>query len=477
MSIQGIGALSRFGVETETVPGTPDGTSPTVYWPITSESVNAGRNTVPSGSIVGDSMIEAVADGLISLDGGVQMEFDGSACGHPIWYWNGNNGYTSGSIAGAASHSYVTTLPTLAQTTGGSLALGTYFFKVSTVLQRTADSKLLIMPASAEATITLISPNGTATVAWTNPSPTNVATDLPGHTLYGTLISRTALAGATGTEYYVGFVSGTTATYMDDGTSATESIIVTTQKPYSATIYNHDMIGTPYVSGDRLKSFTYYGDKNNGEAEQYSYAMMDGMKIAVGGMGEKVMLDFTIKATSVNIVSSFVPSFVPVAPFVGWQALASIDGSPDTTLENFSIDCSNGVVPVPGIKMTPFNRGVISGRRSVSVTFSRQFQDRTFWNRMIAGTPFSLKIQMYGQPIVSASIYGVTAAQSGLSLDMVPFTYYSVIDIYNLKANKAGASVSGPDRLVEQITASTWKDATNLTEMRINMWNTIAAYV
>jgi hypothetical protein len=96
---------------------------------------------------------------------------------------------------------------------------------------------------------------------------------------------------------------------------------------------------------------------------------------------------------------------------------------------------------------------------------------------MINGTEFSLRLEMFGQSLVNTYTYGVTATQSSLPKDMVPFTYYAAIDVFRLKASQAGGSVGGPDRIVESINAMAFKDPSEGTEMKIKIWNTISAYV
>lgn len=462
--IAGLGSLSSFGVSTEVTPGTPPGTTPDVFVPIVSESVAGSRNPLPSGSIVGDSMVQAVGDGVIACEGGYQLEFEGSNVGQSIWLWNGDNGYTPASIA----TSYVTSAPTLGDVAGGTLPVGTYRYKVATILERTADGRRLIMPASAEATFTNTNP--TITVAWTNPLLANIP---EGYTQYGTAIYRTAAGGASNSQTWLAAVVGTGTTYNDTG-SATP---VLTTLPYSATLYHHEFVGSPPVSGDRLKSFTYFANKNNDNAERYTYCMMDQMSIGVGSIGDKVMADFSLKGAAMDLIANFTPTFVPLAPFVGWQAKGYINDVADCTLENFQIQCGNNVVHVPGICMTPYNRAVISGKREVNVSFSRQFSDHDFWEKMVNGVEFSLAFEMFGQSIVNVYTYGITAAQSGLPQDLVPWQYYSKIDIFRLKANRAGGNVGGPDRIVESINCVAFKNPTEGTEMKIQMWNTTSAYV
>jgi hypothetical protein len=461
---QGLGSLSSFGVATQQVNLVPQ-TGADVYLPITGESVTSNRNPVPSASIVGDSMVQAVADGVVSVEGGFQMEMDGSVSGQAIWLFNGNTGYTVVQLG--STYGMATVAPTATPAAGGNNAIGVYRYRVSTVLRRGTYNRPLIMPATPSVTATTAGSNLLVNVGWANPSAL-----LPNHTQYGTIIWRSIVGGGANSEVFLAFVAGTATTYADTG-----SVALSTAVFYTASLYEHTMIGSPPVTGDRLTAFTYFGKKNNDFSERYSNCRMDAMKIGVGGMGEKMMLDFSLKGTGVDLISNFTPSFVPLEPFVGWHAKGSIDGQVDCSLENFEIQCNNGVQVIPGLCETQFNHDTISGQRAVSLQFSRQFTDHNFWTRMINGAKFSVNLTSFGQSLQNGVNYYVPAAMSGNALDMVPFQYAMTIDLFDLKANKAGGNTSGMERIMETVNAMAFKDATQNTEMRIRLYNSVAAYV
>ena len=470
--MQGIGVLSRVGVATETTPGTPEA-SVDVFLPILSEGVNGSRTNMPSGSIVGDSMIQGVAPGIINCEGPISMEFDGNVIGQAIWLWNGDTGYTPSTIS--SSLGATTAAPTVTTTTAaGSLPASTWYYMVSTVLQRTIDNVIVIMPSSAEsAQATTSGMDLEVNVGWSNPGT------LPtGYTQYGTLIWRTAAAGSAGTESLLALKSGTATSFIDNGVYTGNSVQPNVNVlPYTATLYQHVMTGSPPVSnGDRLTAFTYFSCKDNDVAERYSFCMMDTMKIAVPAMGEKVTGEFTLKGATIDTISNFSPSYVVAQPFAGWQATLSVSGSPDVTAESFEINCTNNVNPVPGLRGLPYNRAVISGAREVKVTFNRQFTDHSYWNMMLAGSQFSLRLVCFGGSVADPVIHGLSPAQTGGTIAMFPWQYSLQIDIWRLILDKAGAPIAGKDRLIEQITASAFKDQAQSTEMTITMINSTSAY-
>ena len=465
--MQGIGVLSRVGVATEATPGTPM-SSVAVFFPILSEGVNANRTNVPSGSIVGDSMTQGVAPGIINCEGPISMEFDGNVIGQAIWLWNGNAGYTVTTIS--ASLGAVTAAPGLAAaTSGGSLITAVpLYYQISTALTRTIDGVVVIMPGSAEATITPASPDLKVTLTWTNPG------SLPtGYTLYGTIIWRGL---TTGTESLLTMVTGSTATYVDTGAGYTGCLPNTNITPYSSALYQHVMIGGPPVSaGDRLTAFTYFSCKDNDIAERYAFCMMDTWKLALPGLGEKVAGEFTCKGATADTLANFTPTYVVAQPFVGWQATMSASGVQDVTIENFEINCTNSVTPVPGMRGKPFNRAVISGAREVKATFNRQFTDHTYWNMMLAGFPFSLSVTCFGGSVADPIAHGLSPANSG-TVAMFPWQLSVQVDLWHLMIDKAGAPIAGKEREIEQITITAFKDQGKGTEMTVTLINSTPAY-
>lgn len=462
----GIGALSAFAVgiqdpDTPLVAGAVE-----VHYPIMSESMKADRTAIPSGSIVGDSMRVAVAMGVSQCEGGFQMEVEGSVSGHPIWLWNGNDGYTDTEILAGAG--WTSGAPTVgAASAGGALPIGAYKYSVATVLSRTNDGRKLIMPGSATSTAgTSASTNNTLPVSWTAPS--SIPT---GYTLLGTMIFRTLVGG--NTPYFLKYQAGAGTSYADAGVILAPIESVTT---YSASIYQHVMVGSPPVTGDRLTPFTCFANHNNDLTQQFIACRMDGMKLSVSGLDDKLMADFSCKGASASTVANFSPSMVPLEPMVGWHCIIQMNGLADQTLESFEIDCSNGVQMVPGMRGEPFNRDTISGARQINGQMTRQFGDNDLWVQMLAGQDFSLKFTSYGQSIASPINHGITATMANSGIDAFPFQFYIQIELPRCKLSKAGGNTSGPDRIIETVGFEAFKDPTTGTDMKITMTNTTPQY-
>lgn len=464
----GVGVLSSFavGIQDPNTPLTPAAAA--IYYPITQESLRADRNPVPSGSIVGDSMVQAVAMGISVCEGSFSMEVEGSISGHPIWLWNGDDGYTATSLLPSASTGWASAAPTLgAPSAGGALPDGVYKWGVSTVYQRTNDGVKIIMPGSAaSANGTAGSGNNTILVTWVNP------TAIPaGYTHLGTIIWRTLVGGST--LYFLRYQSGTGTTYSDAGAILVANNLIT---PYSASLYDHVFVGSPPVDGDRLTPFTAVVNHNNNLAQRFFGSRMGGMKLGVGSLDDKLMAEFSMKGAQAETVANFSPSYVPLEPMIGWKCIIQMNGVADQTLESFELTCENNVQHVPGMRGVAFNRDTISGARMIDGQMTRQFGDVSLWLQMLAGQDFSMKFTSYGQSIASPLAHGITSTTPNSTIDAVPFQFYIQIELPRCKIVKAGGNTTGPDRIIETVAFTAFKDQVTGTDMKITMTNTTADY-
>lgn len=461
----GLGALSSFAVGVESNASPLTAAAAEQYYPIISEGLKADRTAVPSGSIVGDSMRQAVAMGVSVCEGSFQMEVEGSVSGHAIWLWNGNDGYSVDELA--AGEAYVQNAPSGSVSPGGTLANGAYKHAVSVVLNRTNDGQKIIMPGSPVSNAnTTTTGNNTIGLTWSAPS------DIPaGYTIAGYVIWRSLVGGST--VYFLKYQSGTTTSFSDTGSIALPNQSVT---PYAASLYQHEMVGSPPVSGDRLTPFTCIVNHNNDYAQQFITCRMDSMKLSVSGLDDKLMADFSLKGAAAAKIANFTPTFVPLEPMLGWHCIIQMNGVPDQTLESFEIDCSNGVQVVPGMRGVAFNRDTISGARQINGQMTRQFQDVSLWMQMLAGLDFSLKFTSYGQCVANPVTHGITSTMANSGIDALPFQMYLIIELPRCKISKAGGNVGGPDRIIETVAFEAFKDQTTGTDMKITMINTVEVY-
>ena len=431
----GLGSLSSLGVVKETVENTAEDPATCTYIPILSESMSANRAAVQSGSLLGNRMLTNVALGIQTANGGFQMEVEGSAFALALWLWNGDGGYSFAAVGG-----YATAAPTGSASAGGALSVGNYKYKVASVLTRTVDSRLIIMPGStASANIAASGSDLQIDLTWTNvAAPT-------GYTHTGTVIFRTTVGGST--YYFDKYVAGTGNTTTS---SIADSALDTTVGPYSTIPNRHRYKGTVSLSNtDPIYTFSMVVNKNNDNAEEYVGCRLSDMGISMGDPNAAITADFSVLARNVVPVANQTPSFTALEPFVGWSCKAYINGTADCTIEGINLSCSNNVQPVGGLCAVPYNQGNISGMRSVSGTLSRQFSNHDFWDKMLAGEEFALRITAFGQPLVATGSSLQTS--KGHAIDATPFQYYLDINLFKCRASKAGGSVSGPDQIKESV--------------------------
>ena len=458
----GIGALGSLGVATETTPLVA--VSPTITIPINSESFKADRTAIPSSSIVGDSMVQAVAAGVSVCEGGFNMEVEGSVAGQAIWLWSGNNGYTHAAITG-----FATVAPTgITAATGGTLANGAYKYAASSVYTRINDSVNIIFPSTATSLAVTAAGSGISinTITFTAPGA------VTGYTAIGTIIWRTIAAGSV--LGFLAYQSGSGTSFADDGTF--DPVANFSTVPYTASLYGHTMVGSPPVSGDRLTPFTVTVNHDNDLSQQFITCRMDSMKLGVSGLDDKLMGDFTAKGAAAGTLANVSPSFVPLEPMIGWHCVIQINGAADQTLESFEINCSNGVQVVPGMRGVPFNRDTISGMRKISGQMTRQFATTAVWSQMLAGLDFSLYFTSYGQCIANPTLSGVTSTMAHCAITAIPFQYYIQITLPRCKLNKAGGNITSPDRIIETVAFDAFKDPVTATDMKIVIQNTTISY-
>lgn len=457
----GQGSRAALGVITEVTEGTPPAPAGSTFIPMSSESNKADRPTILSSALTNDRMISTVMPGVQQVEGGWEQPFDGASVGQGIWLWNGDAGYSKGNTPGRLAT--FTATPSAAS---GTLPVGTYFYSVATILTQTSNGDYHIMQQSAAITCTLAA-IGKADLAWTNPS-----TFPDGFTLGGFIIYRTAAGGSTGTQKYLKYQLGATASFSDTGAFTPDTAI----SPYTATPVTHAFIGTvPVTSADPLTPFTVSVYKDIAESEQYVGNRMDGFELSIGDKNGEVMAKFSHKGIKETPVANFTASYSILESFVGWQCVGYINGVKDCTIQGMSLSCKNNVQYLEGLCAVPYVRGTISGRREISVTLDRQLLDHTFLNRMLEGEEAAIQIQSSGQPIVNGySAYSLSSAVHGIKA--VPLRHFLMIDLYRVRLKQAGGPVTGPDQIKESIQADCMKSLTYGTEMKIQLINTVATY-
>ena len=457
----GLGSKSALGAGKESTFGT--GVVPALSWPIKSETLTADRASVQSGTLTGSPFISSSALGIKNANGGVVMENDAKIVGHPMALWNGLNGVTSVTFA---SLNYLNAAaPSGTPGTGGTIAAGTYYYKVAPVLIRTVDSLKTILTATASSTAQVIASTGTCALSWSNPSAF-----LPGFTQYGTAIYRTDVGGASGTEVYLHTLVGTGTTYTDTG-----AVVLGTALPLTATLYRHRMIGLAAASGvERVNPFSVTVNKDNGDAERYLGNRMNEMTITSSGGDSAMEVSFSMIGRTVEKVAEFTPVISYSEPILGWKGAGFVNGlSPCLFAEAFTITGNNNLQAIPGFCATPYNRDSSSGTRLVTGSFTRAFENHEFWDYVQSGSEFSLQFNCYGEPTRQNGFVDLATSVNPVA---IPFPNFMEIDLFSCRANKAGGNVAGPEYIKEVVEFTAFPNTTQATEMRITLCNTVSSY-
>lgn len=461
----GQGSQSSVGFGTETTYGTAATTYN--YLPIKSESIQANRASVVSGTLTNNAVVDNVALGIKEVSGGFDLEADAVGMGQVLLYFNGDAGYTP--TAFSALNYLTTGLTTVTASAASGLAVGQFRYKVAPVLIRTVDSRKYILTATSESTVTTSSGNLNVTVSWTNP------TAIPsGFTHYGTAIYRSQVGGASASEKYLYLVVGAGTSYSDTGSINNGSTAASTTSPVTVGIYKHEFlpVNAP-VGEDRLPSFTVHLNKNNDYAERYVGCRMNEFNLSAGSGNDIITASCSLIGKDVALVSETTPTVANYMPILGWTGAAFIDGGTECLfIESFNLNCSNQAQAVPGSCATPYNRDVASGVRQVSGSFSRQFEDHDFFTKMINAQEFSIQYAIYGEPVVPTGAY----IDLGSGDYAQPFHNFCQIDLFRCKASKAGGSIPGNERIVETVEFTAYKSSTYNAEVRFTLYNGVSAY-
>lgn len=452
MSI-GYGVGGGIGIGKETTPGTPVAAS--LWLPMGSESVVANRNVGEDGTIYGDRSIKNRNYGMINSSGGWEMPVDGSTLGLPLALWNGN---ASGAYARAAvSTGFVTAAPTATPTTGAGLADGVYRYAIESVWKTPSGARYR-MPASAQQTATAGSGDNIIGLGWDAPG----ASPIDGFEHDGYVVLRSEVDGDNTTLKAVAYIAEGVTTFNDDGAKAQ----VAGAPPVAGSIHRHLMKKAFSPGTNPLPPFTTTVVKDNDKAEQFSLCRMNEFNLNLSEGNNPVQASFTLLgARKPVLIDNPTITHTVLSKFMGWQTEIGINGEYDPINEGFQLQCSNGAALVPGCRNRNDYRDVGYGQRSITGTLSRGFENHDFWSRMVNGCRFDLRAFMAGAPITEAC-YGLIDG-----VELYPFSYCMLVDVYECTVNQAGASVGGPDRLVEQVQFGAQTKPSAGTDMQIALFN------
>lgn len=455
----GYGIGGAIGVGTESTYGT--GVAPSLWIPFLSESIQATRPVVEAGTITGDRSTYRNLPGVRSAQGDITMEFDGSTLGQLLFYANGNasGGLNSIDIPGRFSAA-----PGATPASGGSLSAGDYRYRAAAVWARTDSGEFFVLPASASVTATAGSGDLTIDLTWTDPTS---LTPPSGFTYAGTAIYRSPVDGGENSERFLAYVSGTGTSYSDTG-----AVALGTQHFLTGAMRQHTFSRAFTIGQNPLPGFSTVVAKDNDASQRFLGCRMNQATLTWGAGDSPVQAQFQLMARDFEEVANPTPSISNLRKGMAWQATVGIDGVFNETVEGLSVVLANNCELVPGLSGRPRQRDVGYGRRSVSGTLSRSFQDHGFWRKMREAERFAIRCLTTAGPI-SETVGSIPVGGGAVAW---PIPYFMSVDVYGCMLDQAGANIGGPGRMVEQINFRSEVDSGEGTELRIRLYNLTASY-
>ena len=457
MSTVGMGIGASVGVALESVEGVYE--APDVSLTFTQESMKAQRPTVESGSITGDRSVDELLDGVKSGAGDLDQEVD---CVNNQLLLYCVNGKATGALATSVLPGRVSTGVTATPGAGGTLAAGAYKYKVATVWERTATAgkELFICPASSEATGTTASSNLTNAVAWTNPA------DAPpeGWTVKGHLVYRTVKDGASNSQKNLAYVAMPGNSYSDTGSATLGSKVPVVPV---APVQENVLTKAFTLGQNPLPAFSLTINKDNDKAVAFTLCRANSWEINVSGGGSVVTNKFSILARDWEVVDNFVPSISSHRKAMGWGVTAAADGTQSERFQGFSCKIDNGGAPKEGLSGLPRMSDINYGKRKVTGTLPRDYQNQDYVKKLRDAGRFSLDVWIIGGPIVSTD----SAIEISAGVIARPLPYMMRIEVPRAALSDAGANASGSGQMIEQLTWMAQTDEVEATDIRITIYN------
>ncbi len=461
----GYGVGSAVLIGREDTPGEQSESLVTI--PFTSEDVKGNRAMNPTATITGRRALTRRNKGKQTAAGSLSQEVDGASFG---FLFNLLNGTASGALTSAALPGRVATI-SAADASGGDLPVGVYYVKAATVLERTLDGSLWVMPASAEpSSVTLASSNRQIDYSWTNP----VAFPR-GFTLAGTALYRTVAGGASGSEKLAFYLDGSGNSYsLDDATK-----FVSTCVPLVATGYQHTFVEAFTVPNNPLPAFSYVAKKDVPTSMLALGGRMNGLELAVSNGDEPATAKWDMMFRRATTISNPSHSLSDIPSMMSWQSVVGVDGSWEDTLESFTLSIKNGAENVPGLIGKPWNRDVGYGVRDIGIQANRGYEDNGFFDKMMAGDTFNFGAFCAGGPLAAAAAGFTTSFDStngGLEADVLPLPYMIQLEAYDLSLGEAGGNVGGFGRIIEGLNSGAQRNVSEGTDLRVTLFNLTSSY-
>lgn len=447
---QGLSYLAGGGMKKEATFG--EGPSVDVYGQILSETFSSDNGLKEDESIVGDSELKGLVEGLETAGGALNLyPFGGQMFGDLL-------ACTTRNVASAALPYSVTGAPTVTATTGGSVAAGVYRGVVQAIMSETKTGWLFgtnVSPSSSTATTS----SGTQTLSysWSAPSGADLL-NFPGFTHWGYAIGRTAPAGSSGTEKYLALQTGSGTTFDDDGTNTLSAVA------FGATVYWHKFKG----AAAQPPSFTLEVLKNIGISEKYDGCMVNSLQ-ANWKPGEIPTAPFECFARHMTPITSSSPTYpATLQPMVGhtlisYIQVAGASVTQNAYLESIQWQLNNNLERVYRCNGSQQVDEITAGPRRITGSANFSFKSDTELNNFVNGSTMEIFAGIKA-PVISggttspASVF--TFSITGTSYTVRSFPYFWGVHMPNVRYKTHKANINTKNRIVQDVAFMTAKDAT-----------------
>jgi len=439
MATIGMSFEGHLGFVEEATFGTP-GTVDT-YLGILSEGFSVDEGEHKPDTIWGDSEQMDVIPTLRTVSGNIAFQAYGGAA--MLWPLK----WASRTYANEALPSSVLAAPTLAISGVVGPASGTYYYKVTRILQHTASGLLFHTNPSPESASQALNGSQGCAVTWVNP----LAGTIPdGFTAWGTGVWRTAADAGPGNEFLLTFVTAAgTTTYLDDNSST----LGTAAPPTALTLHRFQ------PSTDQPKSFTAEVHHANGASHVYEGCKINTLGLSVTP-GEPVQMSLDVMAQDVvKDITPSSPAFSVTQPFMGYATYAYIQTAgaalaQNTLCNQFAVSLANNMAGQNNLDGTRVVSRINAGRRMVTGSLGLEFENNTQFDYFLANTEMALQYSLFGPPTTAAS----TATIGANTVESWP--YVLEFHIPRVFYNTHAANISGQAKVVQNLNYSAKKDTT-----------------
>ena len=442
--------------------------------PILSESFQVQEGFVLTGGINGSPYRKVSQPGRRIVQGGIQLEPDGSAIGL-LFKWA--NRCASSDVASTFFPAPVL-VSTVASATAGVVPASAYLYKICNVYKQTSSGRCYLSNPSNEVGLTPADALHKVDVTYTDGTPPT------GYTLVGAFLFRTAAAGSTGTEKLTtNSVVGAAAVIHDNDLD----VALTATQVIPAAITQHLFTGGTATLGTgtfpQQKSFTTECNVNTGgtiTSLQYKGCKVNTLSMTIPGNGP-VTMSMEMHAQDVAQINATVPVFTLIRPFMGFDCtvylqLKNTTDTVEAKLEHFQFSLSNNLNPRYSLNGSRTCRALRELRRKVNGSFSISLEDMNQYTNVVNDNDMSIRVNGVGPSIDQLTANPFNQTLNANIVRAQPFQFE--VDLPAISYTTAQANLNGENQIMQNVPFEAWFPdiGSKAYDMQLSVWNTAATY-